>query len=314
MDEEVLLLLRVAERPVSGPEELVAPMLDPDGSGNELTMLRVRRGDRDVEEIDSRVFRYKGNLYLTSISHFRLAHGTDGKHFSIQDVPSMFPATRDEEYGIEDPRIVVVGSEYYITYTAVSRRGIATALVSTRDFKTFERKGIIFAPDNRDVVVFPDKLGGRYLCLHRPMGGQFGGDSIWAAESPDLIHWGKHQFVGGPRPGKWDEKKVGGGAVPIRTDRGWLIIYHGVDRRERYCLGLLLTDLEKPSRVIARSVQPILEPQADYEKHGFFGNVVFTCGALPDADGRVVVYYGASDQCVCAAETTLRELLHTLDI
>lgn len=314
MGDEVLLLLRVAERPASGPAELVAPMLDLDDPGGGLRLLRVQRGDRDLDEIDSRAFRYNGDLYLTSISHFRLAHGVDGLHFTVHDSPAMFPATPYEEYGIEDPRIVAVGSEYYISYTAVSRRGIASALASTRDFKTFERKGIIFAPDNRDVTILPDKLAGNYRCFHRPMGGRFGQESIWAAESPDLIHWGNHRFVCGPRQGKWDESKVGGGAVPIRTDRGWLSIYHGVDRHDRYCLGLLLTDIERPSRVIARSDQPILEPQTDYEKQGFFGNVVFTCGAIPYSDGRVVIYYGASDQYICAAETTIRDLLHTLDM
>jgi len=163
------------------------------------------------------------------------------------------------------------------------------------------------------VTVFPEKLGGRHLCFHRPMGARFGQQNMWAAESPDLLAWGNHRFVCGCRPGMWDELKVGGGAVPIRTDRGWLSIYHGADRNQRYCLGLLLTDLEKPHRVIARSTKPILAPDEDYEKRGFFGSVVFTCGAVTDPDGKVIIYYGASDEYTCAAETTVDDLLASLD-
>ncbi len=312
MDDEILLLLRVAERPAVAADELVAPMLHPEDPGRGLHFMRVKKDDKEVEEVDSRVFRHKSRLYLTSISHLRLAHSMDGRHFTVQDRPALFPATRDEEYGIEDPRITLIGSEYYINYSAVSRHGIATGLATTRDFKTYERRGLMLAADNRDVTIFPEKLRGRYLCFHRPMGSRFIRDSIWAAESPDMLHWGRHQFVAGPREGMWDELKVGGGAVPIRTDRGWLSIYHGADRNQRYCLGLLLTELEEPCRVIARSTEPILAPEADYEKKGFFGNVVFTCGAVPYADGRVVVYYGSSDEHTSAAETTVDELLGSI--
>lgn len=314
MDNDVLLLLRVAERPASKAHELVAPLLDPEDPARGLQIFRVKRGDPDLEEIDSRVFRYRGRLYLTSISHLRLAHSSDGRRFTIQDAPAMFPATRDEEYGMEDPRITLLDGEFHINYTAVSRHGIATGLATTRDFESYQRKGIIFAPDDRDVTVFPEKLGGKYVCFHRPMGTRFGQQNMWAAESPDLLHWGNHRFVCACRPGMWDELKVGGGAVPFRTDKGWLSIYHGADRNQRYCLGLLLTDLEQPHRVIARSNEPLLAPEAEYEKQGFFGNVVFTCGAVPDPHGRVVIYYGASDEFTCAVETTIQELLGTLEV
>lgn len=312
MDNDILLLLRVAERPPVSADERVAPRLDPEDVSKGLQMMRVKRSNPDLEEIDSRVFRYRGRLYLTSISHLRLAHSSDGRRFTVQDTPALFPATREEEYGIEDPRITLIDGEYQINYTAVSRNGIATALASTRDFESYQRRGIIFAPDNRDVTIFPEKLGRRYLCFHRPMGARFGQQNMWAAQSPDLLHWGRHQFVCECRPGMWDELKVGGGAIPIRTEAGWLHIYHGADRDQKYCLGLLLTDLEQPHRVIARSEKPILSPEADYERKGFFGNVVFTCGAVSEPDGRVLIYYGASDQYTCCAETTIAELLETL--
>ncbi len=308
---QVVLLLRVAERPVCEPDELIAPMLDPDRPG-ELCCLRVRRGDPDLQEIDSRMFRYRGRLYLTSISHLRLARSDDGRRFTVEPRPAMTPADPIEEYGLEDPRITPLAGGFAVNYTAVSRHGIATALAWTRDLDSFERRGVILPPDNRDVTIFPEIIGGRYVCHHRPMAGLFGACDIWFAESPDLLHWGGHRRVCGPRPGEWDSGRVGGGAVPFNTPRGWLSIYHGADQRQRYGLGLLLTDADAPWKVLARSRRPILEPEADYERRGFFGEVVFTCGALLEPDGRVVVYYGAADRQICAAEATIDELLATL--
>jgi len=313
LGSEIVLLLRVAERPAHGPDELVAPLLAPDDVSRGLQVLRVRKDDPDCEAIDSRMFKYKGRLYLTSISHLRLARSANGKNFVIDEVPAMLPEVHDEEFGIEDPRITPIDGKFTINYSAVSRHGVATALAVTDDFRTFERRGLIFAPDNRDVSLFPEKVGGHYACFHRPMGAAFGQQDIWFASSPDLLHWGEHRFVCGCRPGQWDSLKVGAGAVPIKTESGWLAIYHGADHRHRYCLGCLLTDLEEPHRVIARSNEPILAPQMDYEREGFFGDVVFTCGALVETDGRVVIYYGSSDEHTCAAETTVQELLATLE-
>jgi predicted GH43/DUF377 family glycosyl hydrolase len=123
------------------------------------------------------------------------------------------------------------------------------------------------------------------------------------------VHWGEHRYVTGPRAGRWDGWKVGGGAVPIRTDRGWLSIYHAADENQRYCLGAMLTDLDQPETVIGCSDDPILQPEAPYETQGFFGNVVFTCGAVHESDGRIIIYYGAADECIAAAETTVDDLL-----
>lgn len=306
---EILLLLRVAERPRPQPGELLAPMLCPDDPSKGLEVLRVRSGSPDVEEIDSRVFKYQGSTYLTSISHLRPARSKDGRNFTVADNPAVFPACREEEFGIEDPRITRIGDRFYINYSAISRMGISTGLAVTRDFVTYERMGIIFVPDNRDVTVFPEKIGGLYVCYHRPVSGMFGRADMWLATSPDLLRWGDHKYVAGTRPGMWDCRRIGGGAVPFRTSKGWLEIYHGVDDTQRYCLGAMLADGERPERIIARSPAPVLSPEAPYEREGFFGNVVFTCGAVAEPDGRVIVYYGAADWCVAAAETTIDELL-----
>ncbi|MDM8006486.1 MAG: glycoside hydrolase family 130 protein [Phycisphaerae bacterium] len=309
---EILLLLRVAERPRPRPGELIAPMLHPDDPSEGIQILRVPEESPDVEQVDSRVFRYKGATYLTSISHLRLARSQDGRNFTVADVPAMFPACREEEFGIEDPRLTRIGDCYYINYSAISRMGISTGLAMTRDFVTYERMGIIFVPDNRDVTIFPEQVGGRYVCYHRPVSGMFGRADMWLATSPDLLRWGDHKFVAGTRPGMWDCWRIGGGAVPFKTPQGWLEIYHGVDATQRYCLGAMLADAERPERIIARSPAPILSPEAPYEREGFFGHVVFTCGAVVEPDGRVLVYYGAADACIAAAETTVEDLLANL--
>lgn len=310
--DQILLLLRVAECPPHGPEVAVAPVLDPDDLAAGIRLLEFSIDDPALDVVDRRVFRYEGQIYLTSISHLRLARSRDGERFTVDDPPAMVAATRDAEFGIEDPRITPLDDGYAINYTAVSRHGIATALATTRDFTQFQRRGLIFAPENRDVTIFPARVNGQYVCHHRPVTSGFGGPDIWLARSPDLIHWGRHVRVVGPRPGMWDSLKIGGGAVPIKTPQGWLSIYHGTDVNQRYALGLLLTDLENPARVIARSAEPILQPQADYETQGFFGHVVFTCGAVAEPDGQVLIYYGAADECMAGARTEVDALLATL--
>ncbi len=306
---EILLLLRVAERPRPQPGEVVAPILHPDDPSRGIQLLRVRKGDPDLEEIDSRVFKYRQATYLTSISHLRLARSSDGRNFTVAETPALAPACREEEFGIEDPRITQMEDRYYINYSAISRMGISTGLAVTRDFVTYERMGIIFVPDNRDVTIFPEKVGGLYVCYHRPLSAMFGRADMWLATSPDLLRWGDHKFVAGTRPGMWDCWRIGGGAVPFKIPRGWLEIYHGVDATQRYCLAAMLAEADRPERIIARSPAPILVPDAPYEREGFFGNVVFTCGAVAEQDGRVIVYYGAADQCIAAAETTVDDLL-----
>jgi len=299
----------VAERPRPQAGEVVAPILHPEDPSQGIQILRARKGSPDLEEVDSRVFKYKGSTYLTSTSHLRLARSEDGRDFTVADTPALTPARREEEFGIEDPRITQIGDRYYINYSAISRMGISTGLAVTRDFATYERMGIIFVPDNRDVTIFPEKVGGLYVCYHRPVSGMFGRADMWLATSPDLLRWGDHRYVAGTRPGMWDCWRIGGGAVPFKTPKGWLEIYHGVDATQRYCLAAMLADAERPERIIGRSPTPILSPDAPYEREGFFGNVVFTCGAVADPDGRVLIYYGAADQCIAGAETTVQDLL-----
>ncbi|MFO7323901.1 MAG: glycoside hydrolase family 130 protein [Chloroflexota bacterium] len=310
---ETVLLVRVAERPVqneAGGNQVLVPYYSPEG---ELVVREIRRDDPDFDTSDSRfvIHRHTGELFLTSISHLRLARSRNGVRFELEPAPWLKAGQAEEAFGVEDARITPVGNRYYVNYTAVSPLGIATGLVSTHDFAAVERHGIIFPPANRDVTLFPCQINGRYVCYHRPMPGMFGGYNIWMAESPDLRHWGNHRPVLRAQPGGWESGRVGGGAPPIWTERGWLSIYHAADRQDRYCLGAFLTPHDDPVRVIARAREPIFQPEAPYEVEGFFGNVVFTCGVVLAGD-TLRLYYGAADESVCLAEAPLAAVLDAL--
>jgi predicted GH43/DUF377 family glycosyl hydrolase len=303
------LLLRVAERPEQKLGKTTFPIFAENG---ELKILEFDNSDPKLDLSDPRVLRYDGVDYLTTLSHLRLVASEDGVHF--QEVPErepMFGRGELETYGIEDCRVTQLGSTYYLTFTEVSSHGVGVGLRSTTDWRNITAHGMIFAPHNKDCALFDEQIGGRYYALHRPSSPAIGGNYLWLAESPDLIHWGNHRCVAHSRPGMWDSARIGAGAAPIRTPQGWLEIYHGANSGNRYCLGALLLDLQQPWKVLARSREPIMEPMADYECFGFFGKVVFTNGQLVDGD-TVTVYYGASDSVICGARFSIQEILTTL--
>ncbi len=272
-------------------------------------------GEDEVRYEDSRVVVVKrtGLKRLTFISHLVVAHSRDGRNIDSIGASRFMPADENEEFGVEDPRITRLEGRLYFTYVAVSRHGAATALASTRDFKSFERHGILFPPENKDVVLFPERIGGRFVALHRPNPAQhFSAPEIWLATSPDLVHWGGHvPLLGGTA--SWDVGRVGAGAPPLRTKAGWLEIYHGNNRQcavhgvGSYSAGALLLDLEDPSRVLTRRGE-ILIPEMAYEREGFVPNLVFPTG-LVVRDETVLVYYGAADENCAVVEVRLRDLL-----
>jgi predicted GH43/DUF377 family glycosyl hydrolase len=304
---ETALLLRVAERPRDVPPgEVAAPLYD--AGAKRILVRRWRRGAPGVRDEDPRVVVVGDETFLTSISHLRWARSRDGRRFAVDPEPALAAAGETDAFGVEDPRATRLGGEWWINYTAVSRWGIATAAAVRREGGRLERRGIWFSPPNRDVTPFPEPIEGRHAALHRPMPEGLGSAAIWFASSPDLLAWGGHHPVAGPRPGSWDGAKVGGGAPPFRVRDGWLALYHGVDAGSRYAIGALLLDAREPWRVIGRSREPVLAPEATYEREGFFGNVVFTCGAVATGD-RVRVYYGAADTVVAAADLSLDAIL-----
>ncbi len=308
--DEVVLLVRIAERPVNDhPGIYLAPVYDP--NNHELMIKEFLKDNPLYNFSDSRVIRTPQGTYLTSMSHLRIARSTDGIHFEIQEQPALFPANEYEAFGIEDPRISLIDDTYYINYSAISNIGITTCLASTKDFKSFQRLGVILAPDNKDVEIFPAKIHGKYYALHRPSISHFGNPDIWIAESPDLLCWGNHRYLMGTREGYWDNGRIGGSAVPFLIDEGWLEIYHGATKDDRYCLGAVLLDRDEPWKVIARSKKPVMEPEADYEVNGFFGKVIFCCGVLYE-ENKVKVYYGAADTVTAYAEIPIADIMKNL--
>ncbi|MFC1498420.1 glycoside hydrolase family 130 protein [Verrucomicrobiota bacterium] len=307
-DNEILLLLRVAEGCQAKEGYIRTPIYRFENGKSYPDIMEFKKDDPEVSLKDTRGVLYKGQDYLSTMSHIRIARSTDGLNFTVDENPFIYPVNETEKYGIEDARITFIENKYLINFTVVSNDSWCTALAETEDFRTLERKGIIFHPENKDIAIFPEKIGGKYIALHRPNNSGFGAPSIWYAESPDLLHWGKHKCIVRPRKTKWESMKIGGGAPPIKTSKGWLIIYHGKGDNNIYSLFGLLLDLEEPWKVIKRPANPLLIPTEPYETNGFFGNVVFSNGVV-EKDGKLFIYYGASDESSCVAMTTVDDML-----
>jgi predicted GH43/DUF377 family glycosyl hydrolase len=248
-------------------------------------------------------------------SVFALARSKDGLHFTVEDKPVMIPARKDpfakyETRGIEDPRITELEGIYYVMYTAYSKYGTRIVLAKTEDFYHYERIALVSGPGNKDGILFPEKINSEYVRLDRPIGKGVG--SMWVSYSKNLVDWGKSELQMTPRPGSWDSFRIGASVPPIKTEHGWLEIYHGVKKTVAgliYRIGTVLTDLEQPYKVIARCSEPVLSPREDYERIGDIGNVTFACGAVVENSGEIKVYYGAADTCVCVATTNFNELI-----
>lgn len=309
--DKIWLLIRVAERTIQKKGFISVPIYDEFGK---LQILDFDLTDPLLNVSDPRVINYNGVDYLTTISHLRLMYSDNGVDFKEDlSFPPIFGSGKYESYGIEDCRVSKIADNYYLTYTMVSENGVGVGLQTTVDWKKFEHKGMIFPPHNKDCAIFEEAIDGVYYALHRPSSPALGGNYIWLAQSPDILHWGNHQCLAKTRSGYFDSARLGAGAAPIKTDMGWLIIYHGADKNHRYCLGAMLLDLKNPSKVIARSTEPIMEPEASYEKIGFFGNVVFTNGHVVTGD-LITLYYGASDQYVCMAHFSINNILEHLGV
>lgn len=261
------------------------------------------------------LFRNENEVGLSCLG---LAWSDDGIHFEVAPEPAMLPGVgtsldRWEQLGISDPRITQIGRTYYINYTGYSDLGVHPLLACTKDFRHFERMTLLSLPDNRNVVLFPEKIKGQYVRLDRPMAESHrGSNGIWLSTSPDLIHWGNHDYVMGPRSCHWDCLKVGPGVPPIKTPQGWLEIYHGVRNFStvHYRLGCVLLDLENPARVVGRALPYILSPVEPHERVGDVGNVAFINGAVVEPDGNTIrLYYGGADTCLCLAYAKIDELV-----
>lgn len=236
-----------------------------------------------------------------------LARSGDGFSFKADPGPFMTPSgdglfAEYEEYGVEDPRITFIDGEYLITYSAYSRHGVRIGLAKTTDFASVHRFSLITEADYRNVVIFPERFNGLYARLDRPHS-EISPWSMWISYSPDLRFWGESKLIMKPLQYHWDEMKIGPGAPPLKTARGWLNIYHGVFPTmdgSVYRLGVALHDLHDPSRIIGVADNWILQPEEVYEVTGYVHNVVFTCGAVPEDDGTIKLYWGGADKVMCA--------------
>jgi len=250
-----------------------------------------------------------------------IAESIDGYNFKVGAEPFLTPSSDGdfgeyEEYGVEDVRISQIDDaqgnpEFLLTYSAYSRHGVRIGLAKTKDFKTVERISLITQSDLRNVVIFPEKINGMYVRLDRPHS-EISKWSIWISYSPDLIHWGDSKVIIKPETYHWDEMKIGPGATPIKTDKGWLNIYHGVFETMSgvvYRLGVALHDLNDPSIILGVSDEWILQPEDSWEISGYVPNVVFTCGAIPEKDGTVKIYWGGADSVMCVGTAKIDELV-----
>ena len=244
------------------------------------------------------------------------ADSSDGFSFIVHPKPFLVPASNNifaeyEEFGVEDLRICPVEDKYLLTYSAYSRHGVRIALARTRDFENVERIALITQADLRNVVIFPEKFDGRYVRLDRPHS-EISPWSIWISYSPDLIHWGDSMVIMKPVSYHWDEMKIGPGAPPFKTNKGWLHIYHGVFKTIAgavYRLGAALHDLSDPGKIIGIADKWILQPDAPWEVSGYVPNVVFTCGAIPEDDGMVKIYWGGADTVMCVGTAVIDDLV-----
>lgn len=296
------------------------------------------------------IYRAAGND-AEHVIRFGLATSTDGIHFNRQsDEPVFEPSCDAPDAGcVEDPRIVKLDNEYYITYAyrpyppgqywtfehdvvllpkcdnnapiAIKKNMCNSGLACTTDFRHYRRLGRLTESrlDDRDVMFFPEKVCGQYIMIHRPkqyVGESYGVEepSIWFKFSDDLLSWEScqsHLLITG-RKGSWEEK-IGASAPPLKTDKGWFMLYHGVENGGLgyYRVGALLLDIENPLKVIGRTPEPILEPEYEYETKGLYNGCVFPTGNVI-VDDVLYVYYGAADKYVALATCNVNEIIDHL--
>ncbi|MBR3502648.1 MAG: glycoside hydrolase family 130 protein [Clostridia bacterium] len=262
--------------------------------------------------------RFKG-------TNIGLARSDDGIKWTVFEKP-VFALKSDEFDRAYDPRITHLDGRYYICFAADTKHGVCGGICVTDDFEHYDIVSMS-APDNRNMVLFPEKIGGRYVRLERPMpvysrdgDEQF---DIWLSESPDLVYWGKSRLVLGCEHVPYCNSKIGPGAPPLKTDKGWLTIFHAVDKdytrgkngwedkwQKRYVIGIMLLDLNDPSKVVGMSKKPLMVPETDFELHGGFrSNALFPCGMIRDGAGQIRIYYSAGDAVVCMATAAEEDLI-----
>ena len=303
------LFIRHAKNPILNREDWPYPINSVFNAG------AVRLADGDTLLL-CRVEDRRGISHLCGA---RSANGID--KWRIDTKPTLPASPRDypeEVWGIEDPRITFVPElkKYAVAYTSFARGGPGVSLALTKDFRSFERYGVIMPPEDKDAALLPRRINGYWAMIHRPVTTL--GAHMWISFSPDLRHWGSHKIIlEARRGGWWDANKIGLCSPPIETSKGWLTIYHGVRHTASgsiYRLGLALFDLERPDLCLKRGESWMFGPEAPYERTGDVNDVVFPCGQTIDADGDTInLYYGAADSCIALATGSITALLDWLN-
>jgi predicted GH43/DUF377 family glycosyl hydrolase len=306
---EVPLFTRYGQNPILSREHWPYPINSVFNAG------AVRLADGDTLLL----CRVEDRRGLSHLCAARSANGIDG--WRIDQGPTLAANPREypeEIWGIEDPRITYVPEleQYAVAYTSFARGGPGVSLALTKDFRSFERFGVIMPPEDKDAALLPRRINGYWAMIHRPVTTL--GAHMWISYSPDLRHWGSHKIIlEARRGGWWDANKIGLCSPPIETSKGWLTIYHGVRNTASgsiYRLGLALFDLERPDVCLQRGDSWMFGPEAPYERTGDVNDVVFPCGQTIGADGDTInLYYGAADSCMAMATGSIRVLLAWLE-
>ncbi len=325
-NKKILMYVRVAE-------------IAPDHKHGSLKVTRIVSSEKnykvnytDIKEKDIVAHGKWGEIYikdgicvLPNISHFKkvLLHEDGFTVESIDQRPLFTGMPEESDYGVEDPRITKIKKNFYMTYVGVSiSRGVSTYLAESQDLEKWKRVGILFREQNKDAVLFPEKIKGLYVAFNRPESLMtFSKPGVWISYSKDLTFWGKDKIMIRPRDKySWDFERVGAGCPPIKTKKGWLVIYHGVrgeNEKRVYSAGAILLDLENPEKIIARSTpkKPLFQPEEKFEKEGFVNNVVFPTSAIPSIDNKSLqIYYGAGDKYVAVKKISFQDIFAHLGV
>ena len=322
-DKKIALYVRIAESAGFGQKNMTTCPVMSSESEYKANYQKINEKDIIRRGKWGEMYLKDGSCRLPTISHFRKAIlSSDG--FSVENIgnkPIFTGIPGESDYGVEDPRIIEMDGKYYMTYVSISNNeGVSTCLAVSKNVDSWTRNGIIFREQNKDAVIFPEKIKGKYVALHRPEGFfKFSRPSIWISYSPDLVYWGRERSILRPRHDSWDSRRIGGGAPPIKTKKGWLIIYHGVREEGEesvYCAGAVLLDLKNPEKIIARSPtnKPLFQPEEDYETRGFINRVVFPTGAVVSLDEKsLLIYYGGADSITAVKQIDFDEIFKQME-
>lgn len=320
-NKKIMLYVRTAESAMQRDSTTVCPIMS---SEKEYSFNYQHIHEKDIVRRGrwGEMYLKDGLCRLPTISHFKkVILSSDGfKVEEIEQKPVFTGIPGDGDYGVEDSRIVKLDDKYAMTYVSVSaNEGVSTSLALSKDLENWKRQGIIFREQNKDVVIFPEKINEFYIALHRPEGFfEFSKPSIWISYSKDLIYWGRERSILRPRIG-WESDRTGAGAPPIKTKKGWLLIYHGAVREGEnniYCAGAALFDLKNPERILARTPKnkPLIKPSEKFEKKGFIDNVVFPTGAVLDLKEKdLLIYAGGADRFVSVRKLSIKDILNSLE-